>query len=119
LTIDECPLLRFYKDALPLNARERGLYLSTFSPIQNIHNKIAEINRSPDALEDEVEFHYVSLISSNNTLVELDGCKGGPVDCGSTSDATFATDAFQYLKKNYFKTTDVRFCLMAIAPIEI
>lgn len=51
------------------------------------------------AASESVEYHFISIIQSNNIIYEMDGRKHGPINHGPTTPETFLKDAIQVVKK--------------------
>jgi len=71
-------------------------------------------------LEDKVLTHFVAFIQHNNTLYELDGRQGGPIDHGTIpSDTNLLASACQIIQSEFMAKAapgEMRFTILALAP---
>ncbi|KAK4101367.1 ubiquitin carboxyl-terminal hydrolase, family 1 [Parathielavia hyrcaniae] len=82
----QSPMANIIKDCSSRPPDERVLALEDSTELDDAYAKVAlqGTSRVPDNAEDEVDFHYVCFVKSQNSgrLYELDGDRRGPVDRG-------------------------------------
>lgn len=66
----------------------------------------------------QVLLHFVSFVHVDGLLYELDGRKIAPISHGSTTADTLLADSCRVIKSLMAKTENIRFSLMALAPVE-
>jgi ubiquitin carboxyl-terminal hydrolase L5 len=67
--------------------------------------------------EDDDVYHFISFAVIENTLLELDGLKDGPINHGRCSDAYFPFKVLTLLRsriQQQFQSGEIRFNLLAI-----
>lgn len=64
----------------------------------------------------DVDFHFIALVNRDGRLLDLDGRKPRPLDCGATSDQTFLNDAAKVVREQYINLApdDPGFNVMAL-----
>lgn len=83
---DEAFLKRFYTATKSMDPDEKAAYFEKDNEFDAVHAEAAQEGQTEAPSEnDKVEPHYVAFIHQNGRLVELDGCKEGPIDHGETT----------------------------------
>ncbi|KAH6874881.1 ubiquitinyl hydrolase 1 [Thelonectria olida] len=80
--------LSFMGKLLHMSDEERTRELETSDELKHVYQRAAQrgSSRPPDDPQEEVDYHFVCLVTSNGRLHELDGDRTGPVDRGAVSD---------------------------------
>lgn len=94
----------------------------TVDLIRATHNSFArsdpfQSDETRAATEDDDVYHFISFATIKDTLVELDGLQGGPINHGPCTDETFPDRVLGLLRErisNHFSTGEIRFNLLAV-----
>ncbi|BEI81329.1 hypothetical protein CcaverHIS002_0204890 [Cutaneotrichosporon cavernicola] len=116
-------LLQFKAASLPLDPLARAKLLDETEFFSEAHTATAQSGQSEvptgDALEN-VDNHFLAFVQAKNEkgetrLVELDGNRVGPLDCGPSTD--LLRDAARLVREKYIPNAegDVSFSMIALA----
>jgi len=118
----DSPLHKYIDQCQGITPQERGKLLEESDIFAAIHLDAANQGQTaaPPA-EADVNLHFTSFVPARDPaqegalrLIELDGNRGGPIDCGPCTD--FLTDVAKYVKANYVSASDsVQFSMVALA----
>lgn len=93
---------------------ERANALAEDAAIEAGHAEV--VSQGQSAQVDDTQDHFVCFVHKAGRLWELDGRKGGPVDCGAASD-DLLKDATEVVKQYMARDPEeLRFTMLALAP---
>jgi len=119
----ETPLHQYIDKCQELTPQQRGELLEKSDIFTAIHLDAANQGQTAaPAADANVDLHFTCFVPAPDPsekgaqrLIELDGNRGGPIDCGPCKD--FLSDVAAYVKKTYVSTSDsVHFSMVALAP---
>jgi len=119
----ETPLHQYIDKCQSLNPQERGELLEKSDIFAAIHLGAANHGQTAaPAADAEVDFHFTCFVPAPDPsqegaqrLIELDGVRGGPIDCGPCTD--LLSDVAKYVKSKYISASEnVNFSMVALAP---
>ena len=100
------PLKDFISKNLENSAKERGENLLRAKGIRESSEKTAQSTeastRCPDRTE-RLNAHFITFVSAEDSLYELDGRKAFPINHGKTSEKSFLKDAAKVIKEKFMK----------------
>jgi len=113
----------FYSSCSPeLDAVAKAEMLEGDGEIEKMHDSATESEANQTergSLDDAIITHFVSLVTVDGGLYEMDGRKSGPIRHGDTTEQTFLVDACkvveQFMKRD---PGELRFTIMALAPTQ-
>ena len=117
ISLQDGPLKTFVEATLSLSAEERAVKLEADDAICECHDRAAREGqtRAPDR-DERVDYHFVSFVSVEGHLYELDGRKSGPIKKGKTSSETFLSEAAAACKEYMSRDPDnINFTVVALA----
>lgn len=113
-------LAGFAKDAESVSPHARGKLFG--SAMRELHDGVAAQGQTdapkPNA---DLDFHFISLVSVDGTLFELDGNNDGPINCGAIEpgEGGFIRCAIKHVQKEYIAPfPDSHFSAIALGPCE-
>ena len=116
IRLEEGPLKTFVEATLTSSPEERAVKLEADEAICSCHDSAAREGqtRAPDR-DDRVDYHFVSFVTVDRNLYELDGRKSGPVDKGKSSAESFLSDAAAACKEYMSRDPDnINFTVVAL-----
>lgn len=122
-----------------MEPQQRGELLEKSDIFASIHLDAANQGQTAaPAAEANVDLHFTCFVPAPDPkekgkmrLVELDGNRGGPIDCGPCSDFLtvsflaymdlwyvqhFFQDAAEYIKANYIDPSNFNFSMVSLGP---
>ncbi|GAX81734.1 hypothetical protein CEUSTIGMA_g9162.t1 [Chlamydomonas eustigma] len=114
---------QFFKATKDLDPAARGKYLEDppegALSIEEAHQAAAsEGNTAPPSEDEDVNLHFVVFVQRKGRLLQLDGRRPRPIDCGATTESTLLQDTAGVVKKFAELTHSISFNLIALAAIE-
>eukprot|EP01088_Endostelium_zonatum_P003216 TRINITY_DN14422_c0_g1_i1.p1 TRINITY_DN14422_c0_g1~~TRINITY_DN14422_c0_g1_i1.p1 ORF type:complete len:317 (-),score=85.79 TRINITY_DN14422_c0_g1_i1:30-980(-) len=116
---EELTQFRDFTSTLPPELR--GLAISNSDLIRKAHNSFARpepiiYTSSKNDEEDPDVYHFISYLSYNGCLFELDGLKPGPINLGPCTDEDWVEKAKPVIQKRIerYSQSEIRFNLMAM-----
>ncbi|KLT40789.1 cysteine proteinase [Cutaneotrichosporon oleaginosum] len=115
-------LLQFKKASLPLDAQKKADLLDETDFFSEAHTATAQSGQSevPSGAALDVDNHFIAFVQAKNEagetrLVELDGNRAGPFDCGPSTD--LLRDTAKLVREKYIPNAegDVSFSMIALA----
>jgi ubiquitin carboxyl-terminal hydrolase L3 len=95
-------LAKYTKAALPLSPLERVELIAKDETLAAQHAEVVQQGQSE--VVDDTHQHFVLFLEKGGRLWELDGRKGGPIDCGPSSPLTLLQDSCaavtKYMSRN-------------------
>jgi len=117
----DAPLDRFVRTQETASPEERGQALLSDVSLRASSESAATSDAAQTACPDRhgpaLDHHFTAFVRSRrDRLVELDGTKRGPVDLGSTSEATFLEDVAAAVKRHFMdvEPDSLDFSLLAL-----
>ncbi|KAG1668524.1 hypothetical protein FOA52_012118 [Chlamydomonas sp. UWO 241] len=108
---------QFFLATASMDPAARGKYLEDppegAPNIEEAH-QAASLQGQSAAPTEDVLLHFVAFVNHNGRLVQLDGRRPRPVDCGPTSDASLLKDTAAVVVKFAEITKSITFNLMAL-----
>lgn len=90
----------FIRESKQMEPEVKANKFETCDVIASAHERASTQGQTEaPAASESVEYHFISIIHSNNTIYEMDGRKHGPINHGPTTLETFLKDAIQVVKK--------------------
>ena len=116
IILKDGPLKTFVETTLRLSAEERAVRLEADDAICECHDRAAREGQTRAPERDErVDYHFVSFVTVDRTLYELDGRKSGPIDKGKSSAESFLSDAAAACKEYMSRDPDnINFTVVAL-----
>jgi ubiquitin carboxyl-terminal hydrolase L3 len=120
--LDEVPFLvrpgsfleNFRNEMKGKSPEEIGKYVLHNKKMQESHKDA--VHQGETKIEEQVNYHFISLVEKDGFLYELDGCKEFPVNHGPCLRETFLADACRVVEKFMFlDPSEIRFTMMALA----
>lgn len=115
----ESKLGRFFADTKDMSPEERADKLETNKEVSEAHDTVArEGQTAPPNLDDPVEHHFIAFVEVNGCVMELDGRKVGPRNCGKV-EGSFVKSAAEQCQ-NYMKRDpeNIGFTMVALTGAE-
>ena len=112
---------RFYASCpRSLSPADKAAVLENDKEIETMHDNATADDANQTGrgeLDDDVNTHFVALVSVDGGLYELDGRKVAPIRHGSTEESTFLKDACGVVDKFMKRDPgELRFTIVALAP---
>ena len=116
IRLKEGPLNTFIQETVCLSPEERAVKLEGDDAICSSHDSAAREGQTAAPDRDErVDFHFVSFVTVDGNLYELDGRKSGPILKGKTSAENFLSDAAAACKEYMSRDPDnINFTMVAL-----
>lgn len=107
---------KFFDATKEKSPAERSEYLEKNEGISAAHSKHALLGQTEaPSVDEKVNLHFIALVNIGGELYELDGRKGSPVKCGTTTEDSFLSDAARVCKEYMQRDpTELRFSLVAL-----
>ena len=116
LTGSSKPLEKYFekvKGEIPF--KERGVILDGDAEISAIHNALVTQGQSQPVSGDKICHHFVSFVSHENHLVELDGAYNDGPNVVEELKGEFLEGAVEFIKKKYMEQIgSIQFSMMAL-----
>jgi len=119
----DTPLHHYMDQCQGLNPQQRGELLEKSDIFATIHLDAAQRGQTTaPAADADVNLHFTCFVPAPDPkqpgglrLIELDGNRGGPIDCGPCSE--LLKDSAAYIKNKYLDSSnDLHFSMVALAP---
>lgn len=113
-------IMEFIEESKHFEPEVKANKFENCQTIAAAHEKVSsEGQTEAPAASESVEYHFISLISRDDTIYEMDGRKNGPINHGPTKAETFVKDAIQVVKKFVDNNpADPNFSMQAVTRIE-
>ncbi|KAG7094667.1 hypothetical protein E1B28_005488 [Marasmius oreades] len=109
------PLSDFYTSARPKPPLERSKLFADIPEFATIHSSMTTVGQCvlPD-IDDRCDQAYTAFVLSGKRVIELDGGRAGPVDCGQCEGEEDLLDAVVRIGKEIFigKSGSIKFNMM-------
>ena len=117
ISLKDGALKTFVEATLSLSPEERAVKLEADDAICECHDRAAREGqtRAPDR-DERVDYHFVSFVSVEGHLYELDGRKSGPIKKGKTSAENFLSEAAAACREYMSRDPEnINFTVVALA----
>ncbi|CAK9291928.1 unnamed protein product [Gordionus sp. m RMFG-2023] len=118
----ESPFQKFYDSTIDKTPEIRAKILEEFQDIQNCHSELANQGQSSAPLiNDNIDLHFITLISKNNFIYKLDGRNTTPMCLSTINDyENFLEKSVQSLKQVMMSNpNELRFSILALVEEDI
>ena len=120
--IDEIPFLvrpgsfleKFKEEMNGKSPEEIGKFVLYNKKMQESHTEA--VVQGETKIEEQVNYHFISLVEKDGFIYDLDGCKEFPVNHVPCLRETFLADACRVVEKFMFlDPSEIRFTMLALA----
>ncbi|EME26593.1 Ubiquitin carboxyl-terminal hydrolase isozyme L3 [Galdieria sulphuraria] len=112
---------KFYTSTVHLSPHERATCLEQSEELDYLHSEFAQVGQSqaPGNTE-EIDLHFVTFVSQQGKLIQLDGRLEQPVVCGNCEEENLLQEATNVIKEQFMAKdpNEVRFNILALVHNE-
>ncbi|XP_033118424.1 ubiquitin carboxyl-terminal hydrolase isozyme L3-like isoform X2 [Anneissia japonica] len=110
-------LSNFIEKTKDMTPEERASYLKEDEGLSSAHEESAQEGQT-EAVDEEVNLHFIALVHKDGSLYEMDGRKPNPINHGKCSNETVLEDAAAVCMKFMNRDpTELRFTLIALSKL--